>query len=196
MIKESKRQWDPKIISTLDEDIDIYIDGARHLPDNVTITRVNAQIVDMNFKDQERAVSGLAVIEMSTLRNQHYGIKLEIRLPPNKKLSPSSLLYITLETLDISNNEARVVGKTCHPLYVHATKGDKYSLPIVSEKATDPSLYLGSYQIGIYSILPNHTVPFTYEKIMYHPRVPTTTLLIRMMRAPLDPTTGKSINSS
>ncbi len=69
MIKESRKQWDPKIISTLDEDIDIYIDAARHLPDNVTITRVNAQIVDMNFKDQARAVSGLAVIEKSTLRN-------------------------------------------------------------------------------------------------------------------------------
>jgi hypothetical protein len=69
MIKESKKQWDPKIISTLDEDIDIYIDAARHLPDNVTITRVNASIVDMNFKDQESPISGLAVINKSTLRN-------------------------------------------------------------------------------------------------------------------------------
>jgi hypothetical protein len=96
------------------------------LPDNVTITRVNAQIVDLNFKDQVTPVTGLAVIEMSTLRNQYYGIKLEIRKGIKEKLSPSSMLYITLETLDISNNEARVVGKTCHPLYVHATKGDKY----------------------------------------------------------------------
>lgn len=81
-------------------------------------------------------------------------MKLEIR-PKKTKLSPTSLLYITIETLDISNNETRVVGKTVHPLFVHATKGDKFNLPVVSEKATDPSLYLGSYQVGIYSIIPN-----------------------------------------
>ena len=33
------------------EDIDVYIDAARHLPDNVTITQVKVRIIDNKNKD-------------------------------------------------------------------------------------------------------------------------------------------------
>ena len=105
---------------------------------------MTAKIVDINYKDLQRPETVLATIDKSTLRNQYYGMKVEIR-PNGKKLSPTAMLYISIDTLDISNNEARVVGKTMHPLFVHSTKGDKRGLPIESEKATDPSWFLGNY---------------------------------------------------
>jgi hypothetical protein len=35
-------------------------------------------------------------------------------------------------------------------------------------------------------VLPNPNPPFTFAKIMYNPRVPTATVLIRVLKAPLD----------
>jgi hypothetical protein len=81
-------------------------------------------------------------------------MKVEVR-PGNKKISPTAQLYITIETLDISNNEARIVGKTIHPLFIHANK-EKRGEPVESENATDPTIYLGNYQLGIYSVIPNN----------------------------------------
>ena len=49
--------------------------------------------------------------------------------------------------------------------------------------------------MGIYSVIPTTTPPFTFAKIIYNPRVPTSTLLVRIMKAPLDGT-GKAIASN
>jgi hypothetical protein len=86
------------------EDIDVYIDAARHLPDNVTITQVKVRVIDSNNKDILPPQSILANVDKSSLRNQEYGMKIEIR--PNKKklLSPTAWLYMSIETLDISKN--------------------------------------------------------------------------------------------
>ena len=105
------------------EDIDIYIDAARHLPDNVTITRVIAKVVDINNKVLIPPQSTLATVDRSTLRNQEYGMKIEIRPGKKKLLSPTAFLYMSIETLDISKNcQAVIVGKAAHPLFMHSNK--------------------------------------------------------------------------
>lgn len=67
-------------------------------------------------------------------------------------------------------------------------------MPIETEKATDGSFFMGNYQLGIYSVIPTTNPPFTFAKIMYNPRVPTATLLIRVMKAPIDKASGKAIS--
>lgn len=44
----------------------------------------------------------------------------------------------------------------------------------------------------IFSVKPNEEVPFTYEKFVYLDRVPTASILIRVVKAPKDPS-GKPI---
>jgi len=44
------------------EQLDIYIDGARHLPDNVSITKIIARVVDTNAKDLVPKIEKLADI--------------------------------------------------------------------------------------------------------------------------------------
>lgn len=82
--------------------LDIYVDAARLLPDNVTITRLTVRVVDSDLRDVQPPQSILANVDRSTLRNQFYGMKFELR--PQQKLKPTSLVYMTLETVDKSSN--------------------------------------------------------------------------------------------
>lgn len=82
-----------------------------------------------------------------------------------------------------------MVGKSVHPLFVHASK-EKRGEPIETESATDPSWFIGNYQLGIHSVIPDTTPPFSFRRVMFKPRVPTSTLLVRMVKATVDPATG------
>lgn len=46
--------------------------------------------------------------------------------------------------------------------------------------------HIGNYQMPIYAGLPNIQVPFTYERFVYMERVPTASVLLRIMKAPKD----------
>lgn len=79
----------------LDTDaLDVYIDGARHLPDNVTLTKVTAKVIDTNLQQVGVGQFGTVLLNSSTLRNQNYGMKLELR--SDKRIPSTSLLFVTL----------------------------------------------------------------------------------------------------
>jgi len=79
-----------------EEKIIFYIDGARFLPDNVSITKVIVRILDSKCKEQYKQVEKLADFD-STFRNQVYKMKLEMQV---KFLKPTSMAYIKIETFD------------------------------------------------------------------------------------------------
>lgn len=43
--------------------LDIYVDGVRHLPDNVTVTKVTAKVVDINLVEVAKPRENMAIIE-------------------------------------------------------------------------------------------------------------------------------------
>ena len=161
--------------------LDIYVDGARLLPDNVTITKLIVRIVDSDLKDIQPAQSILANVERSTLRNQFYGLKFELR--PSKKLKPTSLVYMTLETVDKSSNKSRFAGFSYFPLFMDADEG----LPPVTDSATKLAPLLGNYQMPLFSGRVTESAPFTYERFVYLERAPTASLLLRVLKAPKYP---------
>lgn len=55
--------------------LDIYFDGVRFLPDNVSITKIVVRIVDQKLNDLNPKVEKLAEFQ-STFRNQIYNLKI------------------------------------------------------------------------------------------------------------------------
>lgn len=83
------------------EGLDIYVDGTRHLPDNVSMTKLTVRIVDSDLKDLLPPESALPDIATSSSRNQRFNFQTELRM---KKAKPTALVYLSFETVDISNN--------------------------------------------------------------------------------------------
>jgi len=76
--------------------LDIYFDGVRFLPDNVSITKIVVRIVDTKLNDLNPKVEKLAEFQ-STFRNQVYNLKIQM---PYARLKPSALCFVMLETFD------------------------------------------------------------------------------------------------
>lgn len=151
------------------------------MPDNVTISKLTMRVVDSDLKDVQPAQSILANVERSTLRNQFYGLKFELR--PSKKLKPTALVYITIETVDKSSNKAAFAGFSYFPLFMDSDEG----LPPVTDNATKLAPLLGSYQMPLFSGRVTESAPFTYERFVYLERAPTASVLMRVLKAPKRP---------
>jgi hypothetical protein len=116
-------KWNPN------SGLDIYIDGTRHLPDNTSMTKLTVRIVDSELKDIVPAESVLADMTLSSTRNQRFNYQNELRL---KKAKPTALVYMKFEAVDISNNQARLVGYSYFPLFIDVNKG----MPAVVDSTT------------------------------------------------------------
>lgn len=169
--------------------LDIYIDGARHLPDNATVVKCTARVVDSDINELGPAQVIIAKIEESTLRNQVFRFKYELRFTGTTRAT--ALLYLKFETVDKSKGASRSLGSSYFPLFLRAEDG----MPAATNDNQGIVAHVGSYQMPIYAGLPNIQKPFTYEKFVYMERVPTASVLLRVMKAPKDQF-AKPINSS
>lgn len=132
----------------------------------------------------------MANIEKSTLRNQHYGVKMELR-PKNvkHKWSPVSTVMVIVDTIDQSTEESVYVGTAMIPMYVISKKPNDGSY-VTSNNEKDIVLHEGHFQIHLHHAVPNFSnniAPFTVERIVHKERVPTTSILLRIQRAKQDP---------
>lgn len=166
--------------------LDIYIDGTRHLPDNSSMTKLTVRIVDSDLKAVLPPEVVLADMALSSTRNQRFNFQTELRL---KKVKPTTLVYMTFETVDISHNQARLVGHSYFPLFIDGRQG----MPATVDSATPISPHLGLYQMPIYWARVKEETPFTYERFVYLERVPTASVLVRIVKAP--EAAGKAIST-
>lgn len=67
-------------------------------------------------------------------------------------------------------------------------------MPSQSNSDTRISPLAGNYQMPIFYVKPKEERPFNYEKFVYLERVPTASILIRVMRAPVNPETGHPVS--
>jgi hypothetical protein len=65
----------------------------------------------------------MADIDNSTLRNQHYGMKLQLRPKKGVKWSANTTVIAVIETIDQSNEKPVYVGTAAFPMYLIASKG-------------------------------------------------------------------------
>lgn len=113
-----------------------------------------------------------------------YGMKYELR---NKtKIPPTSLLYLTIQSIDKSTGNPCIVGYSYFPLFFNVEK----EMPAWNNNDANVSPLTGNYQMPLFFVRPKEEKPFNYEKFIYLERVPTASVLIRCIRAPKDPQTG------
>lgn len=72
-------------------------------------------------------------------------MKFELR--PTRPLKPTSLVFMTIETVDKSSNKASVAGFSYFPLFMDAEEG----LPPVTNHVNKLSPLLGNYQMPLFS---------------------------------------------
>lgn len=95
--------------------VDFYIDACRFLPDNVTVAKVTFTLVTRDYeiiKQPEAAVPELDSQTYSPL----YAFRIELRMD---KFDPTSLALISIETIDKSTNETRIVGYSAINLFIN-----------------------------------------------------------------------------
>jgi hypothetical protein len=100
------------------EGIDIYIDGARFLPENVTFSRVIMRAFTVDFIRVIDPVKGLCDIDLSSARSPFYGFRYELRAG---KLDPTIVIETTIETIDRADGLEKIVGYAYLPLFLNAT---------------------------------------------------------------------------
>ena len=100
------------------EGIDIYIDGARFLPENVTFSRVIMRAFTVDSIRVIDPVKGLCDIDLSSARNPFYGFRYELRAA---KLDPTIVIETTIETIDRADGLEKIVGYAYLPLFLNAT---------------------------------------------------------------------------
>ena len=87
--------------------MDFYIDGCRHLPDNVSVTKVVLRVYDINFEEQFKPLSCAADVN-STCYNPTFSFRKELRTSTH--FDPTCLAFISIETIDKASNQTRTVG--------------------------------------------------------------------------------------
>ena len=97
--------------------MDIYIDGARFLPENATYSRVLMRGFTIDQIRVIDPVKGSCDLNISTSRSPWYCFRYELRAP---KLDPTIVIEIAVETIDRSDGLEKIVGYCYFPLFLNS----------------------------------------------------------------------------
>lgn len=160
----------------------LYIDGARFLPENVSFTRVVLTIYTSKGKEVARQLIVNASINKSTGQNPYYGMREEFGLDTHPNMDPTMIAVFKIETFDRANGEQRIVGYSFFPLFMDKN----IKSPAKNPKESKYVLHNGNYQLPIFSQKPVLKVPYAIEELANLEKLPCSSLLIRVEKAPRD----------
>ncbi|XP_039591041.1 uncharacterized protein LOC120514622 isoform X1 [Polypterus senegalus] len=159
--------------------IDLYIDGARFLPDAVTISRVTGRIFDRNYNQFGPDIS-TGIDLNSNIFEPHYNERVELRHPA---LPPSSTLLLKVYTVDRFSLKLVLIGWAALNLFVESGC-DKQ--PSVDSGGLQISLNEGAHQMRLYYNGPDPDKPLTVNSFTTTARiVPCASLLVRLFKTQL-----------
>ncbi|KAJ8392508.1 hypothetical protein AAFF_G00073860 [Aldrovandia affinis] len=159
---------------------DLYIDGARFLPDCVTISRVTGRIFDRHYNQVGPDISTGIDLD-SNIFQPVYNERVEIRCP---SMPPSATLLLKVYTVDRFSLKMVLVGWTALGLFVESGSETQ---PSVDTGALQISLNEGAHQLRVYHSGPDPNKPLSTKALSSASRrVPCATVLVRVVRAPVD----------
>ncbi|XP_043942785.1 uncharacterized protein LOC122814253 [Protopterus annectens] len=155
----------------------LYIDGARFLPDAVTISRVTGRILDRNYNQIGPDIStGLNL--NSNIYEPFYNYHIEIRTPA---MPPSATLLLKVYSVDHFTMKLALIGWAALNLFVESGTETQ---PSVDLGAIQISLNEGGHQLRLYSSGPDTDKPFSVRAFVSAGRyIPCATLLVRLRKA-------------
>eukprot|EP00911_Craspedida_sp_UC1_P000582 UC1_evm3s445 len=178
------------------EGIDLYIDSARFLPYNVTISKVVGRIFSSSYEKQGADISTSLELD-SDPQCPEYGLRTELR---RGTMASTSTLLVKVYTIDAFSKELVVVGYAALPIFLDAGTG-KQPLPGTKggsarsgggggASSSPVALVLneGAHQIRLYHGGPDPALPLTGDCLRAAGRrpIPCASLLVRLRAAARD----------
>jgi len=172
--------------------VDVYIDGARSLPDNCTVTRVVMKNMMKNnklFEEERDGKDGaLAMCDLGgNILAPKYTLRQEYR---SEHFDPTATLMIRVDTIDKQTKKIVVVGYALLSLFTEV--GNRKKQP---EDSNDQEYCLnaGSFQLPLIKMSPNiKDKKFAASKLDGFKRVSCATVLVRIIPAPKNDLAVKS----
>lgn len=157
--------------------IDIYLDSARYLPDNVTITRLSLRIFN-SAKEQIGNVFECICDPRSPAHHPRYHFKAELRA---NAINATATALIRVDTLDASNLQAVCVGYTAMKLFALRDRAQP-------TQASESNVFVntGAFQLRLYAGRIASTLPsFNDVSILDGLKaIPCAVFLLRIQEAP------------
>ncbi|XP_063795456.1 uncharacterized protein LOC134957448 isoform X2 [Pseudophryne corroboree] len=179
-IPRSRRKPITEPYSSSNDIITLFIDGARFLPDAVTVTRVTGRIFNKNY-DQIGPDICTRIDLNSDIFNPFYNYSVQINAP---SLPPTSTLLLKVYTVDRFTRDLSLVGWAAVNLFVES---GTQRVPKSDSAGAQVSLNEGAHQIRVYHRSPPTDQPFSVESLTSSGwMVPCATLLVRIMKATND----------
>ncbi|XP_075250609.1 uncharacterized protein LOC142342860 isoform X2 [Convolutriloba macropyga] len=159
---------------------DLYIDGARFLPDTVTITRVTGRIFDHRYSDKVVAQSISTGINLdSDIYNPDYNFRVEFR---DIAFPPSSTLLVKLYTIDRHTRQLTIIGYAALNIFCES---GTHKQPTNDALGTQVSLNEGGHQLRLFHQAPDALRPLSVFSLPErHRYIPCASLLVRIVKAP------------
>ncbi|EDQ85832.1 uncharacterized protein MONBRDRAFT_34073 [Monosiga brevicollis MX1] len=157
--------------------IDIYVDGARFLPNNVTISKVVGRIFNAR-KEKEGPMINTNLDLDSDMLNPRYNYRLELR---SEELAPTSTLVLRIYAIDELSQDLSIVGYSVHHLFVDPRTGAQPE----SDDLVEYNLNEGGFQLRLHTKLPGQAT-ITANMLNDVPPLPCASLLLRIRRPPAD----------
>lgn len=177
---------------TITDGVDIYCDGIRSLPDNVLASKCNMLV----YNENKEKLCGL-VSEISKPNDNNllfdpefsYKCKIELR---NPHINGSATLIVRIDAVEDITKEVKVVGYAGINLFRIPKTGVQPNISdihyLLNEGSWQIPVFEGPYNIKEYSRIRSDDLNRNNN------RLPCTTVLIRIFRAPKDPITGYCYN--
>ncbi|KAH0618690.1 hypothetical protein JD844_018099 [Phrynosoma platyrhinos] len=159
---------------------DLYIDGARFLPDGVTVTKVAACIFTSSYKQIGPDIHTEIDLN-SSIFNPVYNYSVGIR---ELVLTPCATLLLKVYSIDPLSSRLIQIGWAALNLFVES---GTYTAPEPGAEGIRVSLNDGAHQLRIFHNSPCPDQPFSTHALTSIGRyVPCATLLVRLLKAPVD----------
>ncbi|XP_032660434.2 coiled-coil domain-containing protein 17 isoform X1 [Chelonoidis abingdonii] len=159
---------------------DLYIDGARFLPDAVTVTKVTGRIFDSSYHQIGPDIS-TGIDLSSNIFEPLCSYSVEIR---NPAVPPSAMLLLKLYSLDRFSSKLVLIGWAALNLFVES---GTHRAPASDSQGIQVSLNEGAHQLRLYHSGPATDQPFSVGALTSAGRyVPCASLLVRLLKAPVD----------
>ncbi|XP_077980871.1 uncharacterized protein LOC144436074 isoform X3 [Glandiceps talaboti] len=166
---------------TSGDGFDLYIDGARHLPDCVTVSRIAGRIFDKKYNKIGKDITTMVSLD-SDIFNPVYNFRQEYR---DLAIPPTATLLIKVYTIDRFSKRLTVVGFAS--LNVFVVSGTEKQPP-ADTGAVQISLNEGAHQLKLFHLGPDANKPLTNVTLKdTQKHVPCASVLVRIKRAPMGP---------
>mmetsp|Transcript_27856 Transcript_27856/g.89800 ORF Transcript_27856/g.89800 Transcript_27856/m.89800 type:complete len:645 (-) Transcript_27856:88-2022(-) len=162
---------------TRDDGFDVYVDGARFLPDAVTVPRVNVKALTKDFQIVGRETEAVADLDSDAKAQPKFDLRIEYRVEVAR---PTATLLLRVDSVEEGSSELRVVGYAVLNLF--HKPGSRWEQP-TTDADGDFRLNEGAFQLPLMQGPPNKRAPLSLSSLDAYHRVPCATVLVRVRRA-------------